>query len=300
MRIKKNIELCIDIHDPIGQSDADYIMHLLTIKYAGRCIRECYVHSIDRIIKRGEIIINQMDQSCFGTLPIIVEVTATVFLRGEVITGCKIANVNEKQKIITCESENAHIMIRSDKSLQVGLFINIQVGLAQYTIGAHKAVINGTLYYPPVASTVYQITDSSLPSDELLQDVMSRLKFEEEKMTELQKTQEKSWLIFSNLLYAFSSPQKIDSTSILDFAKFVGAKYIVRDCKIPPTTPNVIIAEENSGNAVPLTLAEVIISVLEDYVMNLRVVREMIGIYSTPELIKSHVMLWNLYRLNKL
>lgn len=308
MLIKTVLELGIDIDDPIGKCDDNHIKYTLETKYQGKCFRECYIKSIDRIIKRGEIIINQMSATGFGTLPIIVEATAVVFLRGEVITGCHIKHINERAKLITCETDHAFVMLRGDKafsSLQVGQYINVQVGLTQYTIGMNKAVINGAAYLPGGAASIYKITDTTLPTQQLMKDVMGRIEYEEGEVAQIKSSNEKSWTIFSSLVYAYSAPQKIESTLNIqrDQEKMRDYKYLTRDVRIEPTTPFVLATNEDPGdlkNVVEVTLQEAIIALLEDYAANLRIVREMISVYSTPELIKAHANLWGIYRSNKL
>lgn len=308
MIITTIIEVGIDIDDPIGQCDDEHIKHAIETKYQGKCFRECYIKSVNRIIKKGELIINQMSETAFSTVPIIVEVTAVVFPKGEIITGCKITHINDRAKLITCETEFAYLMLKSDNafsSLQIGQFINVQVGLTQYSIGMPKAVINGAVYLPNDSQPIYEIIEPTMPTEQELKDVMTRIEFEEGEAKKL--AGEKSWTIFSALVYAYSSPQKVEAINILSDHGKLNKKYITRDCRIQPTTPYVLAVDEapvdrpwKQQNIHKVTMKEAIIAVLEDYVGHLRIVREMISVYSTADLIKSHGNLWAIYRMNKI
>jgi hypothetical protein len=309
MIIKTTIEVGIDLDDPIGQCDDDHIKHILTVKYQGRCLREHYIQSIDRIIKRGEVVINQLSPDAYATLPVIVEVTAIVFLRGEIITGCLIKHINERAKFITCETQHANIILKQApmfNSLQVGQYVTVQVGTSQYAIGAPKVAISGLPYLPSGSTPIYKIKQSVI-NPKLLKDVTARIEFEEEQVEEIRKSNPKMLEIFSSLMYAYMKSQTVDKTSITDYTKLQEAKYITRDCRIVPTTPFVLTVNEppkdrpwELTNICDVTITEALIAVLEDYCSQLRAVREMISVYSTPELIKSHANLWNIYKMNKL
>lgn len=317
MIIKTTIEVGIDLNDPIGQCDDDHIKHILTIKYQGRCLREHYIHSIDRIIKRGEVIINQLSPTAFATLPIIVEVTAIVFMRGEIITGCLIKNINDRAKFITCESQYANVILKQTPmftSLQVGQYVTVQVGTAQYAIGAPKVAVNGIPFLPFTIQPIYKITANNIPiAQKLMKDVRARIEYEESAAAEIKKTDPKIYAIFSSLVSAYVTPPKVDpllTCNISDSDRVATYKYITRDSRIHPTTPSVVAFNEMAEytkskphegcNTIEVTFAEALIAVLEDYCAHLRTVREMISVYSTPELIKSHANLWNIYKMNKI
>ena len=313
MIIKTTIEVGIDLDDPIGQCDDDHIKHILTVKYQGRCLREHYIQSIDRIIKRGEVIINQVSPDAYATLPVIVEVTAVVFLRGEIITGCLIKHINERAKFITCETQYANIILKQSpmfNSLQVGQYITVQVGTSQYAIGAPKVAISGLPYLPSGSSPIYKIKQGVV-APKLLKDVLARIEFEEEQHAEMKKSNPKMVTIFSSLMYSYMRPQEVDPKSVVNIIneqdKLSGFQYITRDCRLPPTSPFVLAVNETPkdrpwelSSIIEVSLAEALIAVLEDYCAQLRAVREMIAIYSTPELINSHANLWNIYKMNKL
>lgn len=303
MIIKTTIEIGIDLDDPIGQCDDDHIKHILTEKYQGTCLREHYIQSVDRIIRRGELIVNQLSPGAFATLPVIVEVTAVVFLQGELIAGCLIKNINERANFITCESTHANIILRKTQmfnSLKVGQYVTVQVATSQYAIGANRIAVSGVPYIPAVTAPVYKINPGAIPP-RLLRDVQDRIKFEEDAAAELKKKDVKLYTIFSALVCAYVIPPKIAGViPLTNIEALTARKYLHRDPKIPPTEPIVVAVDEPpAGDIHDVSAAEGVIAVLEDYCAQLRIVREMINIYSTPELIKSHANLWNIYKMNK-
>jgi hypothetical protein len=314
MIIKTTIEVGIDLEDPIGQCDDDHIKHILTVKYQGRCLREHYIQSIDRIIKRGEVIINQMSPTAFATLPIIVEVTAIIFLRGEIITGCLIKNINERAKFITCESQYANVILKQTPmfaSLQVGQYVTVQVGTSQYAIGAPKIAVNGVPFLPSQSQQIYKITANNIPiARGLMKDVRARIEFEENAAEDIKRKDAKIYTIFSSLVSAYVKSPEINPAAICSLAdtdRLSTYKFITRDGRISPTSPNVLAVNEaptdrpwELSSIIEVTFAEALIAILEDYCAQLRVVREMISVYGTPELIKSHANLWNIYKMNKI
>jgi 3D (Asp-Asp-Asp) domain-containing protein len=313
MLIKTTIEVGIDLDDPIGQCDDDHIKHILAIKYQGKCLREHYIQSIDRIIRRGETVVNQLSSSAIATLPIIVEVTAIVFLRHEIITGCLIKNINERANFITCESDNANVILRKTpmfNSLKVGQIISVQVATSQYAIGASKIAVSGMPYLPSGTAPIYKIVGAGPSIAKITRDVNLRIEFEEREAAALKAADSKMYAVFSSLCSAYVKHPEVESGMVLkltDLEALSTRTYITRDPRLVPTEATVLAVDEAPKNrpwdlqsVYEVTFAEAAVAILEDYCAKLRIVREMIAVYSTPDLIKSHANLWNIYKMNKL
>src|SRR5690606_4726605 len=101
MLIKKNIEVGIDILDPINVfTDFDNITRILVDHYEGKCFRGCFIKKINKILRIGDCVINQDGSPTFGTLPVMIEVSAIVYAIGEVINGCVVQNRSKDNIII--------------------------------------------------------------------------------------------------------------------------------------------------------------------------------------------------------
>lgn len=323
MIITKLIEVGVDIDDPVGTCSDESLMYILEDKYRGKCFRECYIKSINKIVKKGECIINQVGGSAYGTIAIIFEVTAIVFIRGEILTGCLIKHINDRANLITCEADIAYVMLKRDstfESLQVGQYITVQVGIAKYSIGSDRVAVNAIPFLPAKKEIVYQIIKSNgenvkhaLESKALLDDVLMRIEYEDTASKSLRTANEKQWLVFEQLMSAYVKPPPLHPSAVpinllTEREKISEFTFITRDNKLSLMSP-VVAAYVNppTGDStwpqniiVRAPQQEIMLAMLEDYCGHIKAVREMISIYSTPALLESHKNLWNIYRLNKL
>lgn len=316
MIIKKLIDVGVDIDDPVGMCSDESLMYILTDKYSRRCFRECYIVSVDRIVRKGECIINQVGGSAYGTIAIIFEVTAIVFIKGEILTGCLIKHINEKANLITCVADIAYIMLtRKDtfESLQVGQYITVQVGVVKYSIGSDKVAVNAIPFLPSSQEVIYQIADKK-DDNKLLEDVLKRIESEEAAMQTTRSTNERQWMVFSQLISTYLNPPKLHDSAVTinlltERDKIAEYSYIVRDNRLNLTTPAAVVYKELPKDdmvytnfktvIVKASMREILLALLEDYCGRIRAVREMTGVYSTPELINSHKNLWNIYKMSK-
>ena len=157
---KKVISVSINIDDPIGNSNEDTLLHILRNHYVGKCFANCFITSIERILRRGEFIINQ-GSGTHATVPFTIEVGMIYFLPGELITGCKVTHVDTQLKFITAEIDTAYIILpRTDilSSIRVGQYITCEVVDSKYKIGAERVSINAKFYFPRHVPTVYMLT----------------------------------------------------------------------------------------------------------------------------------------------
>lgn len=323
MIITKLIEVGVDIDDPVGTCSDESLMYILEDKYRGKCFRECYIKSINRIIKKGECIINQVGGAAYGTIAIIFEVTAIVFIRGEILTGCLIKHINDRANLITCEADIAYVMLKRDatfESLQVGQYITVQVGVAKYSIGSDRVAVNAIPFLPAKKEIIYQIVESkgenakqTLEAKALLDDVLARIEYEETTSKGLRAANEKQWIVFEQLMSAYVKPPPLHPSAVpinllTEREKVSEFTFITRDNKLSLMMPVVAAYKEapageivwSQNMIVTASRQEILLALLEDYCGHIKAVREMIAVYSTPALLESHRNLWNIYRLNKL
>ena len=317
MIIKKNIEVGIDIQNCINiYTDPEIIKHILADRFEGKCYRGCYIKSINRILRMGDCLINQDGSPSFGTIPIIMEVTAVVYAVGEIINGCVVQN-KDKNGIIICSTDIASIMLMSHKSLESitkGQVISLRVGNVRYNQGSLKVSINAIPYMFSNKPFIYKIGIINEAVKSMISDVLERISFEEGEMERLKSEKSKAWETFNSLLYAYKDEQKpppgAKVFNLIDIAKGnveKGVKYLSRDSRINLSSSNVygytsVQADQIPNNAVirdELQVSNVLIILLEDYCSHLRTIREMINIYSTEEMINIHRNLWQIFKKNK-
>lgn len=315
MLIKKVVEVGLDIQNCINvYSDADNIKNILAEKFEGRCFRGCFIKSVDKVIRRGECVINQDGEPTFGTIPVVFEVTAVVYAEGEIINGCTVNNKGSNG-IIICKTDIADILLNSHKSLesiQNGQIISVRVGMVRYNQGAKKISVNAMPFLPNRVQVMYKITPPSIVKTELFNNVLQRIEFEEAEMTRLKTENIRAWDIFNQMLYAWKEEQKPpEGAKVLNIVKIAqtgltdNVKYLSRDNRINGSQP--LVCGYDAANAANIADAKVyelgyenaILTLLEDYCSHLRTIREMVGIYSTPDLISKHNNLWLIFKKNK-
>ena len=136
----------------------------------------------------------------------------------------------------------------------------------------------------------------------ILDNVLSRISFEEAAKEELMVQHTKAWDTFNQLLYAWKEEQKIPSgatrVNIVELAKkSEPLKYLSRDNRLYGSTPVALAWNEPPADSKvieDLPYEHVMITLLEDYCSQLRMLREMVALYSTPELIAKHKTVANL------
>lgn len=314
MIIKKNIETGIDIHNPINvATDPENIRHILVDRFEGKCYRGCWIKSVNKILRVGECVINQDGDPNWGTIPVIMEVTAVVFAIGEIINGCVVQN-KEKNGAILLTTDIASIMLMSTKildSITVGKTISIRVAGVRYNQGSVKISINAIPYLFTNKPVIYKIDEIAEKEKILFENILERISFEESEMNKLKKENPKAWETFDQLLYAYKEPQNSPAGAkifnILNIAESgipKEIKYLSRDPRINLSLPNVYGYSiekfpPDSIQRFEVPSSNVICVLLEDYCAHLRTIREMISIYSTPEIIESHRALWQIFKKNK-
>lgn len=314
MLIKKNIEIGIDVQNPINIfTDPENIKHILEDRYEGKCYRGCYIKKINRILRIGDCVINQDGSPNFGTIPVIMEVTAVAYAVGEIINGCVVQN-KDKSGIIICSTDIASIMLLSNKSLESitkGQTISIRVAGVRYNQGSSKISINAIPYLFTNKPIIYKVNAITEKDKLLLDNVLERITTEEEEMSKLKKENPRAWETFDQLLYAYKEEQKTPAgartLNILDIvSKGLDQKviYLSRDPRINLSSPNVYgyVDEkfpEDSIKKYEVPTSNALLLLLEDYCAHLRTIREMINIYGTEEMLNSHRNLWQIFKKSK-
>jgi DNA-directed RNA polymerase subunit E'/Rpb7 len=309
MIITKTFEVGIDVYDPINlHTNDENIKAIIADKFEGRCFRGSWVRKVEKILKVGECVISQDGNPNFGTMPVIFEATVIEYARGEIINGCIVKNKDASGRMI-CSTDIASIMLSPHKLLEsivVGQLISIRVAGAKYNQGVNKVSINAIPYLFPDVPVVFKVPrDRKIPL-ELLAESFARVDAEEALLVELKKSKFQAWEAFDKLLYAYAVEQKIpksDQRNIRDVVEsgFEGIEQVSRDNKLNLSEPLVITSVPTNCTLIENAhAADIAIYLLEDYAGHLRTIREMIDIYSTQDLMKTHKNLWQIFKKSKL
>lgn len=313
MLITKIISIGLDIQNTVNvYSDLEAnVRGILIDRYEGRCLRAGYIQKINKIIKMSDCRINQDGNPTFGTIDVIFEVSAVIYAIGEVINGCEV--INKDKRIIICSTPITSIMLNADESLESvrkGQKISVRVGGAKYNIGAQRISINAIPYMFITSTTIYQISSSD--NKLYLQPMLERVQKEESDIDALRKSNPKAWEFFSQLLYAYKDAQKAPAGAaefnllniINDFPKDI--KYLSRDSKLNLFEPLVYGYRNHADFPLGVKLKsnivakEVLLSLLDDYYNQLRIIREMIEIYDSEGMLEKHKNLWLIFKKAKI
>lgn len=319
MIITKEFEVGMNITDTIMFfADENNLLRALRKIYTGKCLFGANIIEILRVIKQSECMINQDGNPNFGTISVVFEASAEVFVPGEIINGVKIDNIGVD--VITCSTPRTSIIIRAHpmlRYLRAGQIISARVGMARYTRGESKISVSAMPMLPTAACNIYRIGPVSADVMAVLNDVQKRIEFEEKEKKNIAPA---VWKMFDTLLYAFKTPQKAAGTipfkevldNLTEFTTLNDAKFIFRDPKLG-SEPAVCVYESSESNTNPshptgdpnVKLAVMpnfdatLLVLLEDYCARLRTIREMSTIYTGP-LVTEHENLWKIFIANKI
>ncbi len=328
MIVLRRISTAIDVADCIGiYTDPNNIYNIIVNTYEGICCFGCYILKVLRIVKTGECEINRDGAPGFGTIPVIFDVQAIVYLPGEIINGCIVQK--QTNGILNCNTNITDIMVKSHQlisSLTPGQIVSVRVGRVRYDPGSARVAVNAVMFLPGKESTAFSIDLSTLSSEQIkeyLADVLERIAIEEQHIKTYKETNAKGIAFFTQVLYAYPTAQQVPSgvkvvslMSLIDNKHASGVLYIGRDRRLDLLQPNIYIYDKkpeavikasvkspDAANNITvvdtLNAQDVLITLFEDYCIYIRTLREMIENYSTAELLKSHANLWSIYGKSK-
>jgi hypothetical protein len=263
----------------------------------------------------GELIIDQDGDPNFGTMAVMFEVTAIVYVENEIINGCTV--ITNKSTMLICNADHTSIYMAAGNtltSIREGQIISVRVGKTTYNPYQSQISVNAKPFLPTTHQTVFQI-QGDLPADisDTIRPQLEKIKFEEAEAVKLKATKATSYNFIDAILFAWKSmstkPENATHHSIVDLitsGKFNKLKYVSRDTRITPSTDGVYSFDEKHADAANTTtfvehLPAVVVAqqLLNDYCEHLRTVREMIEIYNTKELVTTHRNLWAIFEANK-
>jgi DNA-directed RNA polymerase subunit E'/Rpb7 len=235
MIIIKEISVSLDIYDPIGlYTDLENnLMDLLTRNYEGKCIASCFVKKIIRIKRIGECMINQDGDPNFGTIAIIFEAHALIYPTGEVINGCKVINRDKSTGLIIGAIGTTSIMVAAHKyfeSIIPGQLISVVVSAAKYNVHSSKVAVSAVPYLPSRDREIYKLI-GNITSAELVNNLISKIREEEEIGLKVKAANEKAWSTFESLLYPYNAaptvPAGAKTVDIFDLAGEAGKRAFI-------------------------------------------------------------------------
>lgn len=219
MIITKRILITIDL----GTSEAIYsanrdaiILKIANAKLAKKCYNGSYIVSVDRIIKKGDVVIadNKLDGTSY--VDVQLEVKAIVFACGkEILFGQQIEKI-EKNGVIILRGPLAAGMIAVTarereiaKLLAEKQEIPVVVQKAMYVPNYAHVTIYGFPYVPEIPKNVYFKINEDLSAADTDNLIELHNKIEEEELMHKSLDKEK-YAFFQDLMYPFKTQQKFE------------------------------------------------------------------------------------------
>jgi hypothetical protein len=302
MLITKRIEHAIDINDPITLNTdlENNVLNILRNMFVGRCFRGCFILSVNKLLNKSHCEINQDGLLHLATMSVIFEVSALVYLPGDVIVGCLV--VNRQDDLIICKGPNASIIININQEkikpwllgIQIGQLIPVRVGRALYNPNAEAISINGvpfTFFEPEY----YRIgTDKSATYDEFIAPIMAQIQLEQDRMTELQSKQRDKWDFFHKIM-SRKSPGYKKGTDLAKLTAKVG-EIVGRGASIDPARFEYEIVNDAAA-CVNLSFDDAALKLHNDHLKFIKMINDCVDAYDDAA-VTSHENIWKM--INKI
>lgn len=322
MLIEKTIEVGIDIRDPISVfADPDNLKRILVDRYEKRCFRGCYIVTINKILRQSECVINRDGPPDFGTISVVILVSAIIYAPGEIINGCVVKN-KDKSNILICSTDIASIMVMSNNTLDSvanGQTISVRVANVKYNQGAEKVSVSAVPFILQTKAVVYKLVpepETQLAAGEEARKLLSNELSESRMVKEINP---KAWDTFSKLLYAWKEPQRsppgakvhnlTDLFNEYCLGKLQDVIYIVVDPRINMADLDVYVYSDEPTDDMlgpdtirryELTSSGVMAAIRFERANHIRTIKEYVNIYSTEEMINKHRNIWQIFNKAKL
>lgn len=311
MIITKIIEAGLRIHDYLtaAGSLAEFLLLILRQKYENRCYCGCLIKKILRVVKHGPLVIDPVSANR-ATISVRFEVEAIVFIRGEVIVGCKVER-RDTTKLITCTAGNAIILAEDPllDSVKEGQFILLETVETQYPIMTNTIAVSAVPFLPQAEKPTYMITGRiSERERELISELVVSMHHAESEVAVLRNANSRGYEFFEQQLYPFKQQSAPEAAKIMPITSLIenalDGKVISRDAHLSYATDKLAVWEPSNvpTGVIPYTQYspyDIAVMFITEYIDSIRVIREMIRVYNTPELIKSHVGLWLMFKTAK-
>lgn len=218
-RILISIDLgsCQAIYSP---NRDDVIIRIAKDKLINKCFSGCYIISIEKILKKGDVRIvdNKLDGTAY--VDVQLEVKAIVFACGkEILFGQPIERIENNGIIILKGALAAGLIAASPREREITKLLSkkqeipVIVQKAMYAPNYAHITIYGLPYVPEIPhNTYYRITsDLSNADTDNLEDLQSKIQEELELHSKLDKSMYK---FFEDLMYPYKTQQKFEMSPL--------------------------------------------------------------------------------------
>lgn len=314
MKITKIIEHCLNIPSPIDfYSHPDNPLVILKELFEGRCFKECLITKVLEIIEMSEMQIQSLGGIAPGSIRIKFKIEGIVYLTNEVINGCKV--INKDKRTILAKKDNADIFILNTtllESITEKNIIPVIVSKSLNKINSTSVALSGNLYLPNkklfgINITGYYISDKNTQVDiSRVESEIENMKYEEDQKDKLLKSNKKGYEFFRKVLYPYQEDKK-PSAETISIHKLIKGQiptgvWLVKEDIFDFDSDKISIYKdlpEDYDKGPNYEINSILNIMIHEYSDNLRIIREMMDIYSTEELIQANTNLFKLFKKTK-
>ncbi len=234
MRIQRFFSLLLTIGDfsTLEVSDIDaMLLDLVRGKYEKVCYKGAFIHTVDRLVYRSGISLNQGDLSMSYNVSVCVEASVERYTMGETIVDMEV--VRRNAYVITLKKAHILALMKANASnelYEVGSKLPITVRSTIMDIGQQMIKVNAVAFTPTNNEIQYMIiTGADQP--ELNNELKNLMTIRDSLVESISSIPKKEldmiikWLYPSKEAYVASSPKTIDYQSILSSDKEIYVLY---------------------------------------------------------------------------
>jgi hypothetical protein len=281
-------------------------------RFVKKTFSSMYITEIVEIIRLGNYEISRQRQDASAFASVMFKVRGIVLEEGQLVHDCRISNIGKDGTII-CKNDYVAAYLKASKqlrSLKAGQKIVLRVAKAKYGLLNDRISVNALPFIPmreKIDTAIFKVKVSNA----YLQDIQNTLGV----ITHENKTLDRKF--FDKLLHPHKNSKhgmpSVALISIDDLKKYEGKTIFMclpswvhrntqkiaifdikeKECKDPLKTKNIrkwkdyMIVRENFQAA----LGNILVRFIK-YEHN---IKRLCEVYNTPELIKSHSNLWEIY-----
>lgn len=302
MKTIKIIDATVDIKimsELFGGSLDLVIMKHLVDKFVGQCHKSCLFLKINKIIRRGDVIINPMSSSGEGYVNVQFEADVIVIVPGEGLIA-KILNIDTATNYIQA-TKNDQIAINMHRSkllrtVQDGQLIPVRSLNSRYQIAKNMISVEGQMYLIPQSEAYIFKIDKLTNTDK--EDLLPYVDEIQSMEKDMKKLDTKLVKFFNELLYPFTKTKNITG-KLEDMKKLSAYGYVVRHERTDKLTPNIYILKKEPPSFQEQPAKLVYQAFFNDYKLHMMFIRELVETFSDSKLKKSHDNVWAIYKAYK-
>lgn len=234
MRIQRFFSLLLTIGDfsTLEVSDIDaMLLDLVRGKYEKVCYKGAFIHTVDRLVYRSGISLNQGDLSMSYNVSVCVEASVERYTMGETIVDMEV--VRRNAYVITLKK--AHILAlmkvnASNELYEVGSKLPITVRSTIMDIGQQMIKVNAVAF-TPTNNDIQYLVSTGADQPELNNELKNLMTIRDSLVESISGIPKREldeiikWLYPSKEAYIASSPKTIDYQSILSSDKEIYVLY---------------------------------------------------------------------------